>query len=322
MSKIVVLGAGAFGTGLAISFAKMGSNVHLWGRDADHRAAMKAAGKNAKRLPDAPFPPSLQIIDQFDKIAEDDIVLLSVPMQKMAVFLEEYQEILRNKTLVSCAKGVDVATGLGPIETLRAAQLGDRLGILTGPSFAADIAKGLPTALTIACDDQKILDQLQQALSTDNLRLYATLDVIGAELGGALKNVVAIASGIAIGTGFGESARAAIITRGFAEMSRFAVAMGAKGETLVGLSGLGDLTLTATSTQSRNYAYGIKIGAGKGLDTLLTVEGAATSHAVAKIARDKGVDMPICQTVSDILNEKLSVERAVKTLLARPLGKE
>ena len=192
---------------------------------------------------------------------------------------------------------------------------------LTGPSFAADIARGLPTALTLACADEGA-EVLQHALSTPVLRLYRTDDIRGAELGGALKNVVAIAAGVAVGAGLGDSARAALITRGFAEMTRLAVAMGARAETLSGLSGLGDLVLTATSDLSRNFRYGRALGAGEAFDTTITVEGAATAQAVSAIARQRGISMPIADAVGALAQGRASVADTVVELLRRPLKEE
>ncbi|MDM7255294.1 MAG: NAD(P)H-dependent glycerol-3-phosphate dehydrogenase, partial [Paracoccus sp. (in: a-proteobacteria)] len=192
---------------------------------------------------------------------------------------------------------------------------------LTGPSFAADIARGLPTALTLAGADAEAGEALQEALSTPTIRLYRTTDVAGAELGGALKNVIAIAAGAAIGAGLGDSARAAIVTRGFAEMTRFATARGARAETLAGLSGLGDLVLTCTSDLSRNFRFGQALGEGAPFDPSITVEGAATARAVSRIAPDTGVDMPISTMVA-ALSDGLPVHEAMRALLSRPLKEE
>ena len=194
--------------------------------------------------------------------------------------------------------------------------------MLTGPSFAADIARGLPTALTIACGDDQQGEILQTALSTPSLRLYRTTDVIGAELGGALKNVLAIASGVAMGARLGESARAALITRGFPEMQRLALALGAQPETLSGLSGFGDLVLTCTSNQSRNFRYGFALGRGDAFDANTTVEGAATARAVHQLAAKLNIDMPICTVVADLTTGKTDVATALNALLSRPLKEE
>ena len=193
------------------------------------------------------------------------------------------------------------------------------MAVLTGPSFAADIAKGLPTALTLASTDG---DALQRLLSTPDLRLYRSTDVIGAELGGALKNVIAIAAGVVIGAGLGDSARAALMTRGYAEMARLAMALGARAETLAGLSGFGDLVLTCTSTQSRNFRFGQSLGADAAFDPAVTVEGIATAKAVSNLAKTMQVDMPITQMIAALIDRKLSLSAAVSALMSRPLKPE
>ncbi|AMY71803.1 NADH-dependent glycerol-3-phosphate dehydrogenase [Frigidibacter mobilis] len=194
--------------------------------------------------------------------------------------------------------------------------------ILTGPSFAADIARGLPTALTLACADAALGAGLQEELSAPTLRIYLSGDPLGAELGGALKNVIAIAAGVVIGAGLGESARAALVTRGFAEMSRLALELGARAETLAGLSGLGDLVLTCTSAQSRNFRFGQALGRGEGFDPGVTVEGVATAAAVARLAAQRGVDMPLAAMVTALCQHKITVAEAAEALLSRPLKKE
>ena len=210
----------------------------------------------------------------------------------------------------------------GPASIIRDLVPQATAAMLTGPSFAADIARGLPTALTIACADEDVGAILQTALSTTALRLYRTTDTIGAELGGALKNVMAIASGICIGAGYGESARAALITRGFPEMQRLALTLGAQGDTLAGLSGFGDLVLTCTSDQSRNYRYGLALGQGTTFDSATTVEGAATAQAVRQLAEDLKLDMPICRVVADLTDGQTDVAAALNALLSRPLKEE
>ena len=197
-----------------------------------------------------------------------------------------------------------------------------RAAILTGPSFAADIARGLPTALTLAAADEGSAQRLQEQLTTPALRLYRTTDTIGAELGGALKNVVAIACGAAMGAGLGESARAALMTRGFAEMQRMAAYRGADPETLSGLSGFGDLALTCTSEGSRNYRLGLSLGAGEPFDSSTTVEGASTARAMAQVAEEAGIEMPITAAVAAVLDNRLDVPSAMRSLLTRPLKEE
>jgi glycerol-3-phosphate dehydrogenase (NAD(P)+) len=319
--SITVLGAGAFGTALAIAISRE-TDVVLWGRDAAHVAEMQASRQNAKRLPDALFPTQLTVTDDLDVACRNDVILLAVPMQKLAGFVQSHRQILSSKTLVACCKGVDQSSGLGPAETIAKHVPDAQSAILTGPSFAADIAKGLPTALTLACADEDVGEALQQAISTPALRLYRTTDTTGAALGGAFKNVIAIACGVAMGADLGESARAALMTRGFAEMTRLAQSRGGLTATLVGLSGFGDLTLTCTSTQSRNYQLGLALGAGQEFDDRITVEGAATARALRDVAIAQNIDLPITVTIAAILDKTLDVRAAMAALLSRPLKEE
>ena len=200
--------------------------------------------------------------------------------------------------------------------------MANHVAVLTGPSFAADIANGLPTALTLACADEDVGHGLQTELSTPTLRLYRSADVVGAELSGALKNVIAIGCGAVMGAGLGDSARAALMTRGFAEIQRVAAAFGAQAETLMGLSGLGDLTLTCTSDQSRNYRLGLALGAGRDFDSSVTVEGAATAQALRRVARERGLDLPICACIADLVAGDVDMKGAMQQLLGRPLREE
>lgn len=319
--SIAVMGAGAFGTALAIALCQNGP-VTLWARDEAHVSDMLKARENARRLPGCPLPDALTVTHDVRALDPAQIVLVSVPLQKLRAFLDTYRDQLADKTLVACCKGVELDTGMGPVSVIRSVLHDTGSALLTGPSFAADIAKGLPTALTIACADDKTGSDLQNSLSTRVLRLYRTTDVIGAELGGALKNVIAIACGAAIGAGLGDSARAAVMTRGFAEMNRLAIDLGGRPATLAGLSGFGDLTLTCTSAQSRNYRLGLSIGAGEPFDPSVTVEGAATALAVAKLATRRGIDMPITQAVAGLLENRLDVQAAMSALLSRPLKEE
>lgn len=316
--SVAVLGAGAFGTALAVSLAANGP-VTLWARN----TGWLTAGRENPRLPGVRLPDNLHVTDRLDDI-QARTLLLALPAQKLGGFLSEQADGLNrtDRRFVSCAKGIDLATLTGPSALIAAAFPGRAVAVLTGPSFAADIARGLPTALTLACADGDAATSLQHELSTPNLRLYRTSDVTGAELGGALKNVIAIAAGAAIGAGYGDSARAAVVTRGFAEMTRLAVAMGALPETLGGLSGLGDLVLTCTSEQSRNFRYGKAIGSGTPFDAATTVEGAATARAVAALAPRLGIEMPIATVVSGLAQGHVDMGQALETLLNRPLKEE
>lgn len=318
--SIAVLGAGAFGTALAISIAQMGRDVTLWARDAAHANDMQTARENINRLPTHSFPKTLQVTANIDSIRGISTVLIAVPMQQLSEFADANAKNLDGKTLVACCKGIDVQSGLGPAAVLQRAIPNARCAILTGPSFAHDIARGLPTALTLASRPQSA--ELQSALSSANIRIYRTTDVVGAELGGALKNVMAIACGAAIGARLGDSARAALITRGFAEMQRMAVALGARPDTLSGLSGFGDLVLTCTSEGSRNFRYGLSLGAGTPFDPNITVEGVATAKACIARADTLNLDMPITRAVTALIDETTTIEEAMDALLARPLKEE
>ena len=315
---IGVVGAGAFGTALAVALAREGREVCLWARDPAKVQDINTTRMNQARLPGVTLPDSVTVTAEIAGLEKAEVILLSLPMQSLAGFLSTAQ-VLNGKTLVACCKGIDLATLQGPSAVIRASCPASPLAVLTGPSFAADIATGLPTALTLASTDG---ESLQHLLSTPTLRLYRTDDVIGAELGGALKNVFAIAAGVAIGAGLGDSARAALMTRGYAEMLRLALALGARAETLSGLSGFGDLVLTCTSTQSRNFRFGRSLGAGESFDRSVTVEGAATAKAVSNMALRLGLDMPITTMIAALLDQNITLPQAVSALLSRPLKQE
>lgn len=312
-ARIDIIGAGAFGTALAITYASAGHHVTLLARG--DAAAMAQAGENAGRLPGFAFPLGLHVTEDAANLTAD-LALLALPTQRLGAFLATTP--LGAQILVSCAKGIDRATGLGPT-ALIARHTAARAAQLTGPSFAVDIAAGLPTALTLACADDRAGAMLQERLSTPLLRLYRTTDVIGAELGGAFKNVVAIAAGVVVGAGYGESARAALITRGLAEMTRLATAQGARPETLQGLSGLGDLVLTCTSQKSRNFRYGMALARGESLGPDVTVEGL---HTAREIAARADLDTPIAESVAALADGRANLRMIVEALLNRPLKPE
>jgi glycerol-3-phosphate dehydrogenase (NAD(P)+) len=319
--KIVVAGAGAFGTALAIALAQGGKDVTLWARDAQAAAAMTRSRLNP-RLPDRRLPDTLAVTSDADVLAKADIVLFATPAQALRGLLTEQASRVRTASLVACAKGIDLTTLEGPIATFARAVPGATAAVLTGPSFAADIAAGLPTALTLATEKADAGRTLQAALSTQTLRLYTTTDTMGAELGGALKNVIAIACGATIGAGLGDSARAALMTRGFAEMQRVAASFGADPQTLAGLSGLGDLALTCMSAQSRNYRFGLALGKGATPEVGMTVEGVATAAALRRISLEKGLDLPVCATVDSLCNGTVGIAEALSVLMSRPLKAE
>ncbi|MEM1075499.1 MAG: NAD(P)H-dependent glycerol-3-phosphate dehydrogenase [Pseudomonadota bacterium] len=319
--SVAVLGSGAFGTALAITLGQK-APVTLWARDPAQAATMQATRINAGRLPDAMLPDGINVTNDLAAAVKADTLLLAIPTQKLRGFFIDAGALLATQRLVACCKGVELETGMSPVEVMRSVQPDALCAHLTGPSFAKDIAKGLPTALTLACADERTGLALQQTLSTATLRLYRTTDVVGAGLGGALKNVIAIACGAAIGAGLGESARAALMTRGNAEMQRLAVRKGAQPETLSGLSGFGDLVLTCTSDVSRNYRFGLSLGRQSEFDVATTVEGAATAQAVVQEAQRLGVDLPITHAVAALVDKKIDVKEAMDRLLSRSLKEE
>ena len=319
--KICVAGSGAFGTAMAIAMANDGKDVTLLGRDPDTMAKMAQTRAN-DRLPDRPLPSNLALTADPRALVRADTVLLCMPAQTLSGFLKNHADKLHNKMLVACCKGIDMTTLTGPTAIMTAEVPDATNAILSGPSFAADIALGLPTALTLACADEAIGEQLQTALSTQTLRLYRTTDTTGVELGGALKNVIAIACGVCEGAKLGDSARAALMTRGSNEIRQLATRLGADPQTLAGLAGFGDLALTCTSHLSRNYRFGIAIGHGADFDPTVTVEGAATAKAVRKLEAELNLDLPICDVVAGLCLQEISVPDALNTLLSRPLKEE
>lgn len=325
MSGIAVLGAGAFGMALAAVHGFEGRRVTLWGRDPARMAALDANRGDPDRLPGVVLPDGVACTADIGRVADAQVLLIVVSAQNTGAFLAERGADLPPVPLVLCAKGIDAGTLRLQTEiaadALPEAKVAARLAALTGPGFAGEIARNLPSALTLACADATLGQSLQARLAARRLRLYLTDDVIGAQIGGALKNVIAIACGMAEGAGLGHSARAALMTRGFAEMTRLGVALGARAETLAGLSGLGDLSLTCNSTQSRNFALGKAMGAGAARPGG-TVEGVATARAACTLSARQGVEMPIAAAVADVLEGRLTIDGAMDALLSRPLRDE
>ncbi len=322
MKRIGVIGAGAFGTALGCAMARGGHDVVLWGRDLKQVERMQTSRENARYLPGIELPRNLSATPHVEDLQTASVLLLVVPAQTLAGFLQVYGGLLPNCPLVLCAKGIETETGLLQSQIARHYGGASEIAVLSGPGFASEIATGKPTALSIACEDSQVGMHLQKALSSSSLRLYLSRDVIGVQLGGALKNVYAIACGLAVGANLGESARAALMTRGFAEMSKLAHRMGAQAETLTGLSGLGDLALTCGSQQSRNFAFGEALGRLGAFTQGQTVEGIATAQATIALARQQGVEMPVAKAVADVLDGTLTIPQALQTLMARPLKAE
>ena len=324
--RIAVLGAGAWGTALANAVAGPQRPVTLYARDAAAVTEIAKNRTNARYLPGVTVAAEVTATDSLERAAQADVILVVTPTQSLRALAGEVAPYLAVGTpLVACAKGIERGTGRFVTEILQEAAPKARVAVLSGPSFAADVARGLPTAVTLAASDDALAAALAEALHAPAFRVYHSSDVRGVEIGGAAKNVLAIAAGIVVGRKLGPSAQAALITRGFAELVRFGRAFGAKPETLMGLSGLGDLILTCTSPQSRNYSLGAALGEGKpvaeaGAGKL--AEGVFTASVLAEMARSKKVEMPIAQAVNDILAERTGIADAITRLLARPIGAE
>lgn len=328
METIGVIGAGAWGTALAQSLATGGREVRLWAREPDVADAISQKRENTVFLPGIQLHENIEGTDSLTRASDRDVILLCVPAQHLrATLLSMKREIKEHHTLVICSKGIEIESGLLLSDVTTEILPDMPLAVLTGPTFASEIGRGLPSAVTVACTDKDIGADLVELLSSKALRAYQTDDIKGAQIGGAVKNVIAIAAGVIIGRGLGESARAALVTRGLAEMGRLAAAMGAKKETLMGMCGMGDMLLTCTSMQSRNYSLGIALGEGKTLEEILSsrksvTEGVTTAQALTVMARHHAVDMPISEAVNRCLNEGAGIDETIERMLARPLRPE
>ncbi len=319
-SHIAVLGAGAWGTALALAAHAAGRRTTLWVREADVLERLRAGGEN-RFLPGVTLPKDLIVTGDLREAAQADALLLVVPAQVLHGFADSLQPMLApGKPLVICAKGIEKGSGKLVTEVLAEAAPEAAAAILSGPSFARDVARGLPTAVTIAAKGDLAV-QLQAALGSATFRPYASDDLTGVALGGAAKNVYAIACGVVEGMGLGENARAALLARSFAELARLGEALGAKRETLMGLSGLGDLVLTATSKSSRNFSFGASLGAGTAPAGALA-EGVDTAPALVARAKAVDVEMPIAEAMADLLSGALPPGEAVMRLMGRPLKAE
>lgn len=317
-TTIGVVGAGAWGTALANVAARAGRNVILWARDAQHVAEMAATRANAKRLPGVALEAGVTPVSDLAALSEADAILLVTPAQSVRAVAGDLAGVLRPGIPVAiCAKGIERGTHAFLSEAVAASAPAHPVAAVSGPSFADDVARGLPTAVTIASTDEAVAQALCVALATSTFRLYHTSDLRGVEIGGAAKNVLAIACGVAAGMGLGASAQAALVARGFAELRRFAREWGGRDETLMGLSGLGDLVLTCGSLQSRNFALGHALGRGEPTPGKLA-EGAFTAGALVEMAGARGVETPICEAVAAVLDGRLTAAEAVVSLLARP----
>ena len=325
---IAIIGAGAWGTALAINAARAGRNVVLWGRDRAAISAMKADRENTRYLPGIPLDPAIRVTADLAETAAADAILLVVPAQTVAEVADALGP--SRQPLAVCAKGLEKKRDRRLSEVIAEKSAGRPVAALSGPTFAREVALGLPAAATLACPDEALGRALATSMSHEKFRLYWTDDLIGVEIGGAIKNVLAIAAGVVAGRELGENAKAALITRGLAELMRLGDALGARRETLMGLSGIGDLMLTAGSPTSRNMAFGMKIGEGADPVRLqqepgALVEGVATAAAVIRLAQDTArgrCPLPICEAVASILAGELDVDRAMEALMTRPLKSE
>ena len=322
--KIGVVGSGAWGTALAIAFQRAGCKPLLWGPSSDLAEVINKAHENTYRLPGVALDPEIKATALFSDLAQMDAVVLAPPAQKVREVLEKYK-VFVSKTvpLVIASKGIELGTGELISEIVKGFFPENPIAVLSGPSFAFDVAQKYPTAVTLAAEDFELGKRLTHALSSQFFRLYYSSDIIGAQVGGALKNVLALASGILEGKGFGANSRAALITRGLVEIQRLGVALGAKPETFYGLSGVGDLMLSCYSEQSRNMSYGMKLGRGEVFDgNKPLTEGVFTSSSVMILAKKHQVEMPICAAVDAIVNHGANVDVIIKKLLSRPLKAE
>lgn len=321
--RVAVLGGGAWGTALALAALQAGQSVSLWARDAETVAAIQR-GENPRYLPGIAIEPGIEATSDIGKaLAGANCVLAVTPAQSLrAVLMQAKPHMPAGVPLVLCAKGIERDTGALLSAIVGECLPGNPVAALSGPSFAADVARGLPTAVVVAARDERLAATLAGRFSAQNLRCYSSDDLTGVEIGGALKNVFAIAAGAVTGAGLGASAQAAMVTRGFVELRRIAAAFGAKPETLMGLSGLGDLLLTCSSTQSRNFAYGLALGRGESLAGRPLAEGVPTAAIAARIAAERAIDAPIIAAVAAILDGAITIREAVGALMTRPLKNE
>ena len=323
-----VIGGGAWGTALAQVCARAGLKTTLWAREADVVSSINISHENTSFLAGVELDPSIRATHRLSDLVDSDMILAVAPAQHMRATLTALAPHLRDGTpVVLCAKGIEQDSLKLMTQVLAETLPAAAPAVLSGPSFAAEVARGLPTAVTLACPDDGCARDLAEAIATPSFRPYFSTDMIGAEAGGAVKNVLAIACGIVEGRGLGRSAHAALITRGFMELTRIAVALGGEAETVSGLCGLGDLVLTCSSPQSRNMSVGLALGRGHSLDEALAgklsvAEGVASAPALRQLIQKLGVDTPICEAVAAILAREVAVDDAIRDLLSRPLREE
>lgn len=322
--KVTVLGAGAWGTALALQAHYADNDVTLWAYLQEEKDDIDQHGENKGRLPGVKIPQDISVTCDLAKAAQGDVLLVVTPAQAIRGFLTSLKEHLKPETcIVFCSKGIEISTGALITDICEEIIPTTPIAILSGPNFATEIAMGAPGAATLAAKTLEQAEELSTLLSSPTFRVYPSTDIMGVQVGGALKNVVAIASGLVSGAGFGENLRAALITRGLEEMVRFGVKKGAKRETFMGLSGMGDLILCAMSTTSRNMNFGFELGKNaqnneKSKEGTVLTEGAHTVKAVRKLTQEQGIDMPICEAVYRVLYEGKDIKGELATLLMRP----
>ena len=327
MQKIAVIGAGAWGTALAQSLANSGRDVTLWAREAEVVESINDHHENKTYLKGVRLNEMIGATHNFADIEDCLLFLVATPAQHVRATLEAIKGHIGNHPIVICAKGIEIETGQLMSEVAKSVLPDTVIGILSGPTFASEIARGLPCAVTLAVEEKAIGEQIVEALGSRTLRTYLTNDVVGAQVGGAVKNVIAIASGVVQGRKMGESARCALVTRGLTEMGRLSSALGADKATLMGMCGVGDLILTCSSMQSRNFSLGFALGEGKTLEEVLgervaVTEGVHTAKALKVMAQNNAVDMPISLAVNLFLNEGAKMDQVIEQLLDRPLRAE
>lgn len=320
--SVAVIGAGAWGTALATVAARAGRNVTLWARSTEH-AARIAATRDNPRLPSVPIAPEIVVTSDLAHAARADMLLIATPAQHLRAAVNLLaSHMTKPVPVVACAKGIEHGTHKFMTDVITEAAPHVQPAILSGPSFADDVARGLPTAVTLAAKEEALASRLVQALGSATFRPYHSTDIRGVEIGGAAKNVLAIAVGIAVGRKLGASAQAALTTRGFAELTRLGRALGARGETLTGLSGLGDLILTCASPQSRNFALGLALGRGEQPPAGKLAEGEFTAPVLIELAASQNIEMPVSEAVASILSGRSTIEAAISALMTRPFKAE
>jgi len=328
MKKVGIIGAGSWGTALAIVINRAACDVVLWDRSEEKVREISSSNRNSKYLPGAFVDPAIKLTTNVAEVCDVDMLIITIPAQFVRAMVIQFANHTKpNVPVIIASKGIESGSLMLVSDVIRTVMPDNPIAILSGPNFAVEIAAGLPSATTIACADHIVGEQIAFAIGSTKFRPYYTDDIIGAQVGGAMKNVIAIACGISHGKGFGENARAAIITRGMAEIRRVCQTYGGKQETLLGLSGIGDLMLTCMSVKSRNFSFGYEIGQGRDVEEALekrgeTTEGIATSEALYRLAETRKLQLPLCGAVYSILHRKENVDEAINNLLMRQLQSE